>query len=624
MNYSLQPRFAAIFKNLLLIFVAYTLSRVAFYSINHNIFTAFTLTEVFYAFSVGIRFDIATVLLLSAPYVVLSLIPFQFYFSKTYQNFLLAVFFICHIPIFIFHLADIEYYKFTGSRMTKGLSALESEIKNQLDQFIVHYWHITILSIISIFLIVYLFAKTKPPITKGKPLAFIAVFLATLIGLVIGIRGGLQKKVLQPAYAFTVAKDQLAVLALNSSFTILKTSSRDQLNKVKYYPSWSEVYANIEKPKFQYSGAKNQNVIVIMLESFATEFWGVANNGEGYTPFLDSLAKKGLFFRNHFANGRKSIEAVPSIVFGLPSLMDHPLAKSKYQFNQWHGIGKQLSQHGYHTSFFHAAETGSMYFDAVTALAGLKDFYPFERYPNPKDTDGHWGIYDEPFLQYMIGQIKSFKKPFFSVAFTLTSHQPYPIPDKYKGVFKTGLTPLHESIGYVDNAVKLFFEEASKQDWFKDTLFIITGDHTQMSPSITYATTLGRYMVPLLIYHPTMQLKANTQKVVHHADILPTVIDFLDISQPKTTLFGRPVWQDDEGRALFQLNGIYHLVKKSYAIEYDINKETFVYYKFNDPNQAVASEIDEETKQTLKKELLAFIQYFNNGLIENKLYDWEM
>lgn len=602
----------------------YTASRIAFLIINHPLFVSNTAFEIAMSFFYGLRIDLSTVLILSSPYILLLLPPLKLTYSKLYQAILAFVFLACHMPIYILNVTDIEYYNFTGARMTSGLSAQKSEILNQLGQFIVNYWYITVYCLLSIFVSIKFFVILKKTITSKQ--SYTGYILKTLIILtlvVVGIRGGLQKKVLQPSYAFTVASNQLAILILNSSFTLLKSSNKDQILPISYYDSWPAVYEHVQQPVFtKIVPVKKQNVIILLLESFATEFWGAANGGSGYTPFLDSLAKKGLFFRNSFANGRKSIEAVPAIVFGFPSLMEYPLAKSKFQFNRWHGIGEQLQKEGYHTSFFHAAESGSMYFDAVAALAGFNDYYPLEKYPDPNDTDGFWGIYDEPFLQFMVSEINSYKKPFFAMAFTLSSHQPYPIPEKYKGKFKQGPTPLHESIGYTDYALKKFFDEASKQDWFKDTIFIITGDHTQMSPSVNYSTTFGRYMVPLLIYHPTQTLTANTDKVVQHTDILPTVLDYINVKNPHTTLFGRPIWQSDEGSAIFQNNGIYHLVKKSYAVEYDSNKKTFVYYTYTDPNLAVVAEVNDSIKSQLKNELMAYIQYFNNGLIQNKLYSW--
>ncbi|MCB0349324.1 MAG: sulfatase-like hydrolase/transferase [Bdellovibrionales bacterium] len=628
MNYSIKEKIIVILKNIAVMMLLYSLARLAFYLINHKLFINNTTSDVALAFIYGLRIDLSTVLILSAPYILLLLAPLDFVYKSFYQKIVASVFIICQLPIFILNIADIEYYNFTGARMTTGLGAQKSEIINQFSQFIVNYWHITLLCILSAVVLVRLYKKlptSNKPIPKGA-LKYTIISFVLLSIVAIGIRGGMQKKVLQPSYAFTVASGHLAILTLNSSFTLLKSSNKDLILPVSYYPEWSEVYNKITPPQYgTHRHSNKQNVVVILLESFATEFWGIANNGEGYTPFLDSLAKDGLFFRNNFANGRKSIEAVPAIVFGLPSLMDHPLAKSKFQFNTWHGIGEQLSNSGYHTSFFHAAENGSMYFDAVAALAGFNEFYPLERYPKPEDTDGYWGIYDEPFLQYMIKEIDTFKKPFFSMVFTLSSHQPYPIPEQYKNKFKKGPTALHESIGYTDYALEQFFNEAKKHDWYKDTLFIITGDHTQMSPSVDYATMLGRYMVPLLIYHPSQKLSANTNKVVQHSDILPTILDYLNVPQPQTTLFGRSIWQNDDGTAIFQNNGIYHLVKKSYALEYDSNKNTYDYYTYTDPNKITKAEnLSKVTKDELKNELTAFIQYFNNGLIQNKLYSWDL
>jgi phosphoglycerol transferase MdoB-like AlkP superfamily enzyme len=632
-------RFKSLALNISLLLLIYTVTRFLFLIFNRETFNKFNTSEIFNAFLVGIRFDLSALAYLNVIYVLLAFLPFAFVFSRRYQLFLKIVFLVLNFPILVFHICDIEYYKFTGARITLALSAQGGELINQLDQFIINYWYIVLFCLAALYLLVFQYRQLASPAVdervrepsshdslNGLPSLreagpYILATLAFIVLAGLAARGGLGlKKPLSPSYAFTVTRDELAILALNSSFTIIKTHSRDRLTDVYFYPDVASAKSVLPQPEFNFKGHPRQNVIIIILESFATEFWGVANGGEGYTPFLDSLAKKGLFFRNNFANGRRSIEAVPSILLGLPSLMDHPLAKSRFQFNNWNGLGKILKSQGYSSAFFHGAERGSMHFDAVAKLAGIDQYFGLEDYPRPEDTDGHWGIFDEPYLKHVNEKISQMPTPFLAVAFTLSSHQPYPIPPDYKGKFKKGPTPLHESIGYADHAVATFFAAAEKEPWFKNTLFILTGDHTQMSPSVNYATELGRYMVPLLLYHPTLKLEANTQKITQHADVTPTIIDFLGLKNISLPLFGRSIWQN-EGRAIFQANGRYTLIQSGEALTYDANTQTFsaLDFKSGDPNQAAPTELKDKDAK-LKRELEAYIQYFNNGLNLNQIY----
>ena len=136
-----------------------------------------------------------------------------------------------------------------------------------------------------------------------------------------------------------------------------------------------------------------KNIVIIIVESLSAEFTGIGNPGHGYTPFLDSLAEKGLYFKNRFANGRRSIDAPPSILAGLPHLRDETFFCA--EFKTLHGLGTVLKSHGYNTSFFHGGKNGTMFFDVFSRRMGFDDYYGLNEYPNPQDSDGIWGIYDE-------------------------------------------------------------------------------------------------------------------------------------------------------------------------------------------------------------------------------------
>ncbi|HBK82335.1 MAG TPA: sulfatase, partial [Flavobacterium sp.] len=171
-----------------------------------------------------------------------------------------------------------------------------------------------------------------------------------------------------------------------------------------------------------------QNVVVIILESFGSE-----NIQRGQTPFLDSLIRKSLFFENGFANGKLSIDAVPSTLSSIPSLMSSSLITSSYSINKIYGLPKILKGFGYHTAFFHGAFNGSQNFDQYCKVAGFDAYYGKNEYKGPEAFDGKWGIFDEEFFQFYCQKMSQFKQPFFTSIFSISSHNPYKIPERYKG-----------------------------------------------------------------------------------------------------------------------------------------------------------------------------------------------
>ena len=152
-------------------------------------------------------------------------------------------------------------------------------------------------------------------------------------------------------------------------------------------------------------------------------------NYVSYTPFLDSLASKSLVFDNAFANGRKSIHGMSSVLAGIPSFKD-AFTSSPYANQKIESVVSVLNLEGYDTSFFHGAPNGSMGFLGFSNILGFDHYYGKTEFGNDALFDGFWGIWDLPFFQFTKETIDTKKTPFFSTIFTVTSHEPYIIPDE--------------------------------------------------------------------------------------------------------------------------------------------------------------------------------------------------
>jgi uncharacterized sulfatase len=411
----------------------------------------------------------------------------------------------------------------------------------------------------------------------------------------------------------------LSHLALNSSFTLLHSrpwcDSRT-LPQFDYFTE-EELLKQFPPPRLASAanGVRRDNVVIIIVESLSAQYTGGGDPKRGFTPFLDELgATKGVLFKNHFADGRRSIDAPPAILAGLPHLVDETF----YCAQQRHlvGIGSLLKERGYTTSFFHGGKNGTMYFDVFSNRMGFDRYYGLNEYPNPEDSDGIWGIYDEPFLQFVAGKLTSYKEPFASVVFTLSSHNPYKIPDKYAGRFPKGELPILESFGYVDYSLRKFFETAEKMPWYKNTLFIITGDHTA-APRTIYRRLIDAYRVPLIMFHPGGLPPVKTDRIVHHVDIGPSILDFLGIDPGKMLDFGHSVFDPAySGLAYSQLNGEYWMAEKNSVLDYRTRAFSRLFdFRSLDPVE------DAPEKQRLEKKLHAYIQRFNKGLFADRLYN---
>jgi phosphoglycerol transferase MdoB-like AlkP superfamily enzyme len=158
-----------------------------------------------------------------------------------------------------------------------------------------------------------------------------------------------------------VTKPIEPAIVLNTPFSLIRTISRTRLDKVHYFTDeevskiYTPIHHGAEKGDF-----KAENVVILILESFTKEISGVLNpdieggHYKGYTPFLDSIIQHSYTWEYSYANGLKSIDAIPSIIGGIPSLV-HPFALSRYSLNDMESLAATLKMKGYSTSFFHGA-----------------------------------------------------------------------------------------------------------------------------------------------------------------------------------------------------------------------------------------------------------------------------
>jgi phosphoglycerol transferase MdoB-like AlkP superfamily enzyme len=294
--------------------------------------------------------------------------------------------------------------------------------------------------------------------------------------------------------------------------------------------------------------------------------------------------------------------------------------------NTYTGIPGLLSKWGYQTAFFHGANRGSMGFLAFANKIGFQNYYGRQdydedaRFGGDKDFDGNWGIWDEPFMQYYCTKMGEMKEPFMTAIFTVSSHDPFVVPDKYKNVYKEEHLPIQKCIRYTDMAIGKFFKSASKQKWFKNTIFVITSDHTNQSDHEQYKTDIGGFCSPIIIYDPSGEIKAQrVDGIAQQIDIMPTLLNY--IGYPHTYMaFGADLLRTParETWAVNYLNGIYQYVKYGYVMQFD-GKKTKAMYKLTDllMQHNLVGKVPEQKK--METELKAMIYQYMYRMVHDKL-----
>ncbi len=600
----------------------YSVERLIYFLWNHQSFHGVVANEIFSAFFSGLRFDLYAVVITNLPVFLLSLLSF----SK-FENIQLRVLVFLSILINLTFLAinqvDIEFSNFLGRRMTIGNLNFFHEAQGKISGFIFTYGFLIFIQVLINLFFVFCLIKLSQKLSTKKyewnlSKYFLCIFLS-LIFFILAIRGGLQRKPLAIAHAIQFESSYLNQMVLNSTFTLFRGETKHLLEEKKDFPNMQSLipYLNgADSSPSLWQGnllKKKMNIIIVILESFSNEYLEFA-------PYLTSLAQKGLYFENTYANGRRSIEAISSITSGIPSLMSNALVTTPYFNDEFSGLGNIFKKYGYHTSFFHGGLPGTMYFDLFTKKVGFDHYYSSESFdpqhmPKETYTDDFWGIYDEPFLQFMSQKLDQFSKPFLSAVFTLTSHHPYKLPPPYDKTLPQGKIPILQTVAYTDMAIQKFMDQIAKKDWYPNTLFIFVADHTQLPYKAQYDNTLGRYRIPLILYSPSIQWpKVDTQKIVQQADILPTLLDLFQI-QEKVPLFGKSIFKKTGDQVVLLSDQTYFILKDSFALRLRPDKSEYFDIKNDFPlNTPLEKPID-----GLEKSLRATIQYYNNGLLNDQL-----
>lgn len=608
--------------------ILFSLCRIVFFLFSATVFSQQGLPSIFWAFVHGVRFDLSALLYMNALLIFLHLIPFNFRNTKRYQSFLLGLFVFVNSIAILFNIGDIVNFSFTGKRLTGDFFSFISQgddAKNLGLDFIRDNWYLLFIIII----LVWFMIRYYPRIPKqASSLSFNLktvciqglIILTSLVFCGLGMRGGLQYKPINIIDAGRHTHSSMIPLVLNTPFTMMHTLGKADLIERNYLET--ELAKTHFNAFHQYpsDSIKPYNVMLIIMESFSKEYIGALNDFEGYTPFLDSLIDQSLVFENSFANGKRSIEAVPSIIASIPALMDNPYITSSYGANRINSLPSILNELDYSTAFFHGGNNGTMGFDAFAELADYQKYYGRNEYNNDTHYDGKWGIFDEHFFQFLAQKSDEVKKPFFHTFFSLSSHHPYTIPNEHKNKFTEGEIPIHKTIRYADYALQRFFETASKMDWFDNTLFVITADHTFKATHPAYKTKVGNYSVPLIFYHSGKIDTKRSRRYSQQIDIMPSILDYLDYKEPFIA-FGESVFNEQEtGFAINYINNTYQLIKEAYVLHFNGENTTALYHLENDPLlKKNLINTEPEIVSELEKDIQSLIQEYNNRLINNTM-----
>ena len=634
------PEFKALLYRIFLAYFFYSVSRLLFYVFNSNLFSIGSFADLLKLCYHGIAFDTTALLYINSLFILLSVLPLKVNTQPGYQKGLAILYFVTNLIAYATNFIDIIYYRFSQVRSTSASWEVLSNEHNKatlFGHFAVVYWYIIVIYIICSICWIWLYQRVKirPYRVVNTSVYYITSAAALLLLVVLsigGIRGDFKHSTrpinMIDAYKQVSVPNQGDII-LNTPFAIIRTLNKNNFKLVHYT---TEAYIDTAlKPIKQYDSipARQPNVVIFILESMGREYWGCMNRNtnipgyKSYTPFLDSLSASSLIFTNAYANGRQSIHAMSSILAGIPSFQT-AFTSSPYAKQQIQSVVSICNGMGYQTSFFHGAANGSMGFQGFANILGFKNYYGRTEYKNDKDFDGIWGIWDEPFFQFMGKTVGTQQKPFMATLFSLSSHDPFQIPARYKSRFKGGPLDINKCVQYTDNALRQFFNYARTQPWFAHTIFVITADHTSQTYYPEYRKPVNRFAVPILFYSAdsTYKLKGVRTDLAEQIDIYPSVVDLIGYHKPFRS-WGRSLISNlpsEEPRVINSTGNVYQFMEGNYIYLFDGNNFSGI-YAADDKGLTKNLKSDNPNAEMNKgmQDCKAFIQDYASRIVNKKL-----
>ncbi len=607
----------AVLWNLLLVYLVYQIARLAYYAENTDY-----LSYSWDIFQGGLLFDTSAILYTNALYVVMMLFPLHWKENRIYHKVCQWLFVVVNSIAFAINLADSVYFRYTMRRTTTTVFeefSNEGNLGSIIGTEFLNHWYLVLLFALVVFLLWRCYVSPSINSHSLKWWRYDVVCLLSLLLFapfcVAGMRGGFTTAVrpITISNANQYASRPVdAALALNTPFALIRSIGKNVFVVPNYFSdekALASIYTPIHTPNDSVSMVK-KNVVVLIVESFGCEYIGALNKDleggkyKGYTPYVDALIGKSTTFRYSFCNGRKSIDGMPSILSSIPMFVE-PFILTP--------------------SSFHGAQNGSMGFQAFAQKTGFQHYFGRTEYEAAKGTDdfdGTWAIWDEPFLQYYAEEMGKMKQPFMTAVFTASSHHPFVIPEQYKQQYPEGKLEIQKCIRYTDMAIGKFFETASKQPWFQNTIFVLTSDHTNMSDHAYYQTDLGGFCSPIIIYEPSHPEGQMIDKIAQQIDILPTVLGMLGYQKPYfgfgIDLLNTP---SEDTWAVNYLSGIYQYVKHGYVLQFDGQKSKALYALSDSLMQQnlIHQPSAISHQQLMEQELKAIIQQYMERMIQDRL-----
>jgi phosphoglycerol transferase MdoB-like AlkP superfamily enzyme len=245
--------------------------------------------------------------------------------------------------------------------------------------------------------------------------------------------------------------------------------------------------------------------------------------GKGQTPFLDSLSRQSLYFENMYSAGNHTNHGMYATLYSWPAIMFRNLMKGTV-IPHYSGLPTVLHDQGYKNYFFMTHESQYDNMNGFFRTNGFDEIYAQENYPSEKIVNS-FGVQDDFLYSYAVEKLNKEKKPFFAVLLSVSNHPPFVIPDYFK---PKSSEKDQQIVEYADWSIRKLFDEAKKERWFDNTIFVLLGDHGKLMDNPECELPESYNHIPLIIYGKGIKPQTY-QDFALQEDVAPTLLGMMGI-----------------------------------------------------------------------------------------------
>jgi len=446
------------------------------------------------------------------------------------------------------------------------------------------------------------------------------ILVIMLFGLsFVMIRGGVSGSPINQSMAY-FSKDQLLNNAsVNTEWNLMRSIISSRMTKANPYVYLSKEEANdnisklfrVEKDTtISILNTTRPNVVLVIIESFTADLTRTLGGAPDITPHFDSLINKGVLFSNIYAAGNRTDKGLIGTLAGFPTLATGSIVKWPEKMQKIPAISQSLFKNGYQTSFYYGGESE---FDNYKAFILSHNYQRLvDRNSFEEDNGTSWGQYDEATFDRQITDLNNDAQPFFSTLLTLTNHEPYGLPGKYKFGKADNVAKFKSTAHYTDSCINAYLNNAKKTNWYKNTLFVFIADHGHLLPKNTHDIyEPQRYHIPLLLYGEVIKDEyrgTKMQQTGSQNDVVATVLAQLDISSKEF------IWSKNllnpyiKPFAFFSWDNGMGFINNKQCVTFD-NVGKTVLYNSNTKDTVLTDEILINAKSYLQNVYQQFIEF---------------